>query len=192
MTCLTPAPSSPPAKPPTCLTTLPECSSRAAKPWTPRKRRRRARRHSRPNHSGACQRDAPRRSPGGAGPGEAPTSVPECAPSPAGPLTALPLTGHQPPTTSTSHRPVQIIATPIPSATAVTLGDDDSGDYIIDPPPIPVEKRQVQIEQLVLDPAFSPMAWAMLKRASLGPWRVFMQTCLQRSPSSGATPQPCP
>lgn len=47
---------------------------------------------------------------------------------------------------------MQIIATPIPSATAVTLGDDDSGDYIIDPPPIPVEKRQVQIEQLVLEP----------------------------------------
>ncbi|HXP63248.1 MAG TPA: hypothetical protein VN829_22290 [Dongiaceae bacterium] len=46
---------------------------------------------------------------------------------------------------------MQIVATPIPTATAVTLGDDAAGAYIIDPPPIPVEKRQVQIEQLVLE-----------------------------------------
>jgi hypothetical protein len=47
---------------------------------------------------------------------------------------------------------MQIIATPIPTATAVTLGDDAAGAYIIDPPPVPVEKRQIQIEQLVLEP----------------------------------------
>jgi hypothetical protein len=47
---------------------------------------------------------------------------------------------------------VQIIATPIPTATPVTLGDDGAGAYIVDPPPIPVEKRQIQIEQLVLEP----------------------------------------
>ncbi len=47
---------------------------------------------------------------------------------------------------------MKIVATPIPGATAVTLGDDDSGDYIIDPPPTPVEKRQVQVEQLALAP----------------------------------------
>ncbi|MGO8678054.1 MAG: hypothetical protein ACLQVX_19600 [Limisphaerales bacterium] len=45
---------------------------------------------------------------------------------------------------------MQIVATPIPSATPVTLGDDGAGDFIIDPPPIPAEARQVQTEQLAL------------------------------------------
>jgi hypothetical protein len=48
---------------------------------------------------------------------------------------------------------MQIIATDLAVVlAAITLGDDDAGAYIIDPPPIPVEKRQVQIEALVLEP----------------------------------------
>jgi hypothetical protein len=34
----------------------------------------------------------------------------------------------------------------------ITLGDDATGDFIIDPPPVPTERRQVQIEQLCLAP----------------------------------------
>jgi hypothetical protein len=45
---------------------------------------------------------------------------------------------------------MQIIATPIPTATAVTLGDDSVGDFIIDPPPLPAERRQAQVEQLAM------------------------------------------
>ncbi len=33
----------------------------------------------------------------------------------------------------------------------MTLGDDGTGDFIVDPPPIPVERRQAQIERLVLE-----------------------------------------
>ena len=32
----------------------------------------------------------------------------------------------------------------------MTLGDDSSGDFIVDPPPLPVEKRQLQEELLAL------------------------------------------
>ncbi len=51
---------------------------------------------------------------------------------------------------------MKIVATPIPSGTAVTLGDNSVGDFIIDPPPLPVERRQVQEEPLVM----ADRAWA--------------------------------
>ena len=43
---------------------------------------------------------------------------------------------------------MQIIATPLPSGAAVTLGDDATGDYIVDPQPLPVERRAAQVESL--------------------------------------------
>ena len=43
---------------------------------------------------------------------------------------------------------MKIIATPIPAAASITLGDDSAGDYILDPPPLPVERRQFQQEAL--------------------------------------------
>jgi hypothetical protein len=49
---------------------------------------------------------------------------------------------------------MQIIATDLAEVLApITLGDDAAAAFIIDPPPIPTEKRQVQTEQLVLAPA---------------------------------------
>ena len=51
---------------------------------------------------------------------------------------------------------MKIVATPLPSGTAITLGDDSVGDYIIDPPPMPVERREAQVEDLALaDQAFA-------------------------------------
>jgi len=87
---------------------------------------------------------------------------------------------------------VQIIATPIPTATAVTLGDDAAGAYIIDPPPIPVEKRQIQIEQLVLEPRASPMGSATPKPASPGRSPASTRTNPRPTPLCGATRPPCP
>jgi hypothetical protein len=43
---------------------------------------------------------------------------------------------------------MKIIATPIPAAAPVTLGDDSVGDYITDPPPLPIERRDLQQEAL--------------------------------------------
>jgi len=43
---------------------------------------------------------------------------------------------------------MKIVATPLPSGAAVTLGDDSAGDFIVDPPPLPVERRQLQQEAL--------------------------------------------
>jgi len=45
---------------------------------------------------------------------------------------------------------MKITATPIPSGAAITLGDDSAGDYIIDPAPMPVERRRAQVEELAL------------------------------------------
>jgi hypothetical protein len=42
---------------------------------------------------------------------------------------------------------MKIVATPIPAASPVTLGEDAAGDYIIEPPQ-PVERREVQSEGL--------------------------------------------
>jgi len=43
---------------------------------------------------------------------------------------------------------MKIVATPLPSGTAVTLGDDSAPNYIVDPPPMPVTKGQMQVEDL--------------------------------------------
>ncbi|MGA2864688.1 MAG: hypothetical protein ABSF95_09390 [Verrucomicrobiota bacterium] len=43
---------------------------------------------------------------------------------------------------------MKIVATPLPSGSAITLGDDSVGDFIVDPPPLPVERRQLQQEAL--------------------------------------------
>ena len=42
---------------------------------------------------------------------------------------------------------MKIVATGI-DATVITLGDDSVGDYIVDPPPMPSERRDVQVEGL--------------------------------------------
>ena len=65
---------------------------------------------------------------------------------------------------------MQIIATPSPSAAAVTLGDDSAGDFIIDPPPLPAEKRQVQLEPLAL--AARVFANGLGNRATSFSWTV--------------------
>ena len=45
---------------------------------------------------------------------------------------------------------MQIIVTPFDGSDPLTLGDDSVGDYIVDPPPLPVERRQAQVEELAL------------------------------------------
>jgi len=45
---------------------------------------------------------------------------------------------------------MKIIVTPLPAGAPLTLGDDSVGDYIIDPPPLPVERRRAQVEDLAL------------------------------------------
>ncbi len=43
---------------------------------------------------------------------------------------------------------MKIVATPLPAGNPITLGDDRAGDFVIDPPPLPVERREIQIESL--------------------------------------------
>lgn len=43
---------------------------------------------------------------------------------------------------------MKITVNPVPSGTAVVLGDDSAGAYIVDPPPMPAERRVAQVEAL--------------------------------------------
>ena len=53
----------------------------------------------------------------------------------------------------------------------VVLGDDEgAGDFIIDPPPLPSEKRKVQITELFR--AANPFAWGRGNRATSFRWTV--------------------
>jgi len=68
---------------------------------------------------------------------------------------------------------MKIIVTPLPSGTPLTLGDDSVGDYIIDPPPLPVERRRAQVEELAL--AERVFAAGRGNRATSFSWTVSRQ-----------------
>jgi hypothetical protein len=66
---------------------------------------------------------------------------------------------------------MQIILTDLSGVLSpITLGDDAAGAFIIDPPPIPAEKRQVQTEQLALSPRI--FANGVGNRATSFSWTV--------------------
>jgi hypothetical protein len=52
----------------------------------------------------------------------------------------------------------------------IVLGDDGGGDWIIDPPPLPVERRKVQITPLFR--GATPFAWGRGNRAVSFSWTV--------------------
>ena len=68
---------------------------------------------------------------------------------------------------------MKIVATPLPSGTALTLGDDSVGEYIVDPPPLPVERRRAQVEELAL--ADRVFAIGRGNRATSFSWTVSRQ-----------------
>jgi hypothetical protein len=48
---------------------------------------------------------------------------------------------------------MKIVATPLPSGSPITLGDDSAYNYIVDPVPMPSQRREVQVEGLMMGSA---------------------------------------
>ena len=48
---------------------------------------------------------------------------------------------------------MKIVATPLPSGSPITLGDDSAFNYIVDPIPMPQQRREVQVEGLMMGAA---------------------------------------
>jgi hypothetical protein len=74
---------------------------------------------------------------------------------------------------------VKITVTPLPSGAAIVLGDVESGEIIVDPPLLPVERRAVQSEGL----AFAATAWG---KGRGNRSRSFSWTVLKEHADAGA------